>query len=360
MIAVVFGILERLGCRVPTIFFVCCVREVHEEHAGLAAAATVRSCVDRRRARVSASVADCRLRLVKDRESGLPNETNAMFTNVEGDWDEVMAPWSDRRASTPSASASASAAVERGDQDQPSVPGSPTELSLRKVVPPSRTASPVRPRSSFWLPFANDRCRAAARTRKRRTGRLLVSPVTLLAPAGLDDMRRRPLPSLSALFGHAEGLRLRLRELGVDARALLIAVRPRGASSSAVLGGGPDERLDVRTLTRPPSRPARSSCALASSDPAAGDEVHEHAEVRDDDHEEHPDRLGEATEVVAAEDVLTSSMRSRIQMKKRKKYSIDRKTCPVPNSASGTRAPCRAQDHAVAESRVGPAARCAS
>jgi uncharacterized protein (TIGR00106 family) len=25
------------------------------------------------------------------RQSGLPNETNAMFTNVEGDWDEVMA-----------------------------------------------------------------------------------------------------------------------------------------------------------------------------------------------------------------------------------------------------------------------------
>ena len=24
------------------------------------------------------------------RESGLPNETNAMFTNIEGDWDEVM------------------------------------------------------------------------------------------------------------------------------------------------------------------------------------------------------------------------------------------------------------------------------
>ena len=24
------------------------------------------------------------------RQSGLPNETNAMFTNVEGDWDEVM------------------------------------------------------------------------------------------------------------------------------------------------------------------------------------------------------------------------------------------------------------------------------
>jgi uncharacterized protein (TIGR00106 family) len=32
-------------------------------------------------------VADC-VRIV--RESGLPNETNAMFTNVEGSWDEVM------------------------------------------------------------------------------------------------------------------------------------------------------------------------------------------------------------------------------------------------------------------------------
>jgi uncharacterized protein (TIGR00106 family) len=36
---------------------------------------------------VSAAVADA-VRLVRD--SGLPNETNAMFTNVEGDWDEVM------------------------------------------------------------------------------------------------------------------------------------------------------------------------------------------------------------------------------------------------------------------------------
>ena len=24
------------------------------------------------------------------RESGLPNETNAMFTNIEGEWDQVM------------------------------------------------------------------------------------------------------------------------------------------------------------------------------------------------------------------------------------------------------------------------------
>ena len=37
---------------------------------------------------VGAPVADA-VRLVRD--SGLANETNAMFTNVEGDWDEVMA-----------------------------------------------------------------------------------------------------------------------------------------------------------------------------------------------------------------------------------------------------------------------------
>ena len=37
---------------------------------------------------VSGPVADA-VRLV--RQSGLPNDTNAMFTNVEGDWDEVMA-----------------------------------------------------------------------------------------------------------------------------------------------------------------------------------------------------------------------------------------------------------------------------
>ena len=37
---------------------------------------------------VSAAVAEA-VRVV--RESGLPNSTNAMFTNVEGEWDEVMA-----------------------------------------------------------------------------------------------------------------------------------------------------------------------------------------------------------------------------------------------------------------------------
>jgi uncharacterized protein (TIGR00106 family) len=36
---------------------------------------------------VAAAVAEA-VRLV--RASGLPNETNAMFTNVEGEWDEVM------------------------------------------------------------------------------------------------------------------------------------------------------------------------------------------------------------------------------------------------------------------------------
>ncbi|BBZ33635.1 thiamine-binding protein [Mycolicibacterium confluentis] len=37
---------------------------------------------------VGAAVAEA-IRVV--RASGLPNETNAMFTNIEGDWDEVMA-----------------------------------------------------------------------------------------------------------------------------------------------------------------------------------------------------------------------------------------------------------------------------
>lgn len=37
---------------------------------------------------VSDSVAEA-VKIV--RASGLPNETNAMFTNIEGEWDEVMA-----------------------------------------------------------------------------------------------------------------------------------------------------------------------------------------------------------------------------------------------------------------------------
>jgi uncharacterized protein (TIGR00106 family) len=37
---------------------------------------------------VSEAVAEA-VRVVRD--SGLPHETNAMFTNIEGDWDEVMA-----------------------------------------------------------------------------------------------------------------------------------------------------------------------------------------------------------------------------------------------------------------------------
>jgi uncharacterized protein (TIGR00106 family) len=37
---------------------------------------------------VGALVADA-VQVVRD--SGLPNETNAMFTNIEGEWDEVMA-----------------------------------------------------------------------------------------------------------------------------------------------------------------------------------------------------------------------------------------------------------------------------
>jgi uncharacterized protein (TIGR00106 family) len=37
---------------------------------------------------VSQAVADA-VQVIRD--SGLPNETNAMFTHIEGEWDEVMA-----------------------------------------------------------------------------------------------------------------------------------------------------------------------------------------------------------------------------------------------------------------------------
>lgn len=37
---------------------------------------------------VSGAVAEA-VRVIRD--SGLPNETNAMFTNIEGEWDEVLA-----------------------------------------------------------------------------------------------------------------------------------------------------------------------------------------------------------------------------------------------------------------------------
>jgi|ERR1041385_2773823 len=43
---------------------------------------------DKQTGGVSASVAEA-IRVIRD--SGLPNETNAMFTNIEGEWDEVMA-----------------------------------------------------------------------------------------------------------------------------------------------------------------------------------------------------------------------------------------------------------------------------
>src|SRR3954466_1142172 len=42
---------------------------------------------DRETGGVSTSVAEA-VRVI--RESGLPNETNAMFTNIEGEWDEGM------------------------------------------------------------------------------------------------------------------------------------------------------------------------------------------------------------------------------------------------------------------------------
>ena len=61
---------------------------------------------------VGAAVAEA-VRLV--RASGLPNETNAMFTNVEGEWDEVM----DLIHSCVEAVSATGREGQRRDQDRP-------------------------------------------------------------------------------------------------------------------------------------------------------------------------------------------------------------------------------------------------
>ena len=73
------------------------------------------------------------------------------------------------------------------------------------------------------------------------------------------------------------------------------------------LVGGPAASCRRRLAGRRSGMPA--SWAWASCDVvfghlvATGDEVDEHAEERHDDHEDHPQRLGPAAQVVAAEDV---------------------------------------------------------
>ena len=70
---------------------------------------------------------------------------------------------------------------------------------------------------------------------------------------------------------------------------------------------------------------------------AAGDQVDEHAEVRQDDHEDRPrspwrSRRGRGCGRCRAKTMISS----QIQMKNRKNQSIDQKTWPVPKSASMT------------------------
>src|SRR5690625_3527439 len=56
------------------------------------------------------------------RESGLPHETNAMFTNIEGEWDEVMAVVKDAvdavAARSERVSLGRMADIRRGSSDQ--------------------------------------------------------------------------------------------------------------------------------------------------------------------------------------------------------------------------------------------------
>jgi uncharacterized protein (TIGR00106 family) len=63
-------------------------RKAHWQSGGVIVAFSVSPTGGDETGGVGAAVAEA-IRVV--RASGLPNETNAMFTNIEGDWDEVMA-----------------------------------------------------------------------------------------------------------------------------------------------------------------------------------------------------------------------------------------------------------------------------
>ncbi len=62
------------------------------------------------------------------RASGLPNETNAMFTNVEGEWDEVMAVIKECVDTMARAAPRVSVVVKLDHR-----PGEPSDQLVRKV-----------------------------------------------------------------------------------------------------------------------------------------------------------------------------------------------------------------------------------
>src|SRR3954469_20224825 len=115
---------------------------------------------------VSEAVADA-VQVIRD--SGLPNETNAMFTNIEGEWDEVMAV--------------VKQAVFRVAESSPRV-GLVLKADLRQGVDTGRLARKVerveealRDAGGYLLGVSRWRRRAAARaTRRRRRARCPWAP----------------------------------------------------------------------------------------------------------------------------------------------------------------------------------------
>jgi hypothetical protein len=68
-----------------------------------------------------------------------------------------------------------------------------------------------------------------------------------------------------------------------------------------------------------------SLCRVLAHLVAARHEVYEHAQIRNHDHEDYPERLRESTEIVAAEDVAEHDDERQIQMKNTKKSINDRR-----------------------------------
>ncbi len=69
------------------------------------------------------------------RASGLPHETNAMFTNIEGEWDEVMAVVTSASSCASRAPSYAASAVSRA-AGTPRLPASVSSSDVSDVIVP--------------------------------------------------------------------------------------------------------------------------------------------------------------------------------------------------------------------------------
>src|SRR4051812_24091521 len=117
------------------------------------------------------------------RESGLPNETNAMFTNIEGEWDEVMAVVKRAvdvvAATSPRVSLVLKADIRPGYDGQLTAKVERVERALGEC-PGGRPAPPARRRAVGGVPRPDAAPSEPPPLRRRRR-----------ADAGRDARRRR-------------------------------------------------------------------------------------------------------------------------------------------------------------------------